>query len=329
MRRRFFVFLWLGVAPVWACGPLGSEPATGYWQDNPPEAVGTTETARKPASPSLDPGLPIRQCERDLAITGTAEPGTTVYATGNGGNATAEVDPADGSFCIAVRLAEGLTNQITLRIMNSEGQVSDPVMVSVLHESCTGSSGDVQTVEVPSKNIALGGTVQAKDQPTEGNLTQLVDGNTGSWTRWVGKSWCWDCEYEGWVSIALTEMAAVDKISVHWRDMLGAGYEYARKYRVLISNLESPGEPSLTNGFWQEIATIDDGNGGLDIHYLDGHLIRHVALKLEMDDRPWLAGWPQENFDEYFTIAEIEVWTQASKATAQPDGPVGGVCGSN
>jgi hypothetical protein len=121
----------------------------------------------------------------------------------------------------------------------------------------------------------------------------------------------------------------VDKISIYWRDMLGAGYEYASKYRVLISNLASPGEPSLTNGFWQEIATIENGNGGLDIHYLDGHLVRHVALKLEKDDRPWLTAWkPHENFDEYFAISEIQVWTKSSQAVPQPSTGVGGVCGN-
>jgi|GEM_PF-2931803 len=310
------------------CGPLGE--MSVEWEppvaDSNSEPVGDTQHM-KPQKPTIDPGLPLRQCEREFAITGSGASGMTVIATGIGGNATTEIDALDGSFCIAVQLAEESTNIILVRVMDSEGRLSDPVTVSVSHETCS-TSGDVEMETVPPKNTAVGGSVTSSDPPTEGNLDQLIDGDGDSWARWIGMSWCYACEYGGWVSLELVELTAVGKISIQWRDMLGTGHYYASKYRVLISNLAEPKEPSLTSGYWQEISTVVEGNGGLDLHYLDGRLVRHVALLLELDGRPgWTPHWPQQNFEEYFAISEIEVWTQGSENVKRPQGQLDDVCG--
>jgi len=135
--------------------------------------------------------------------------------------------------------------------------------------------------------------------------------------------WCNWCDYEGWTMITLEKLVEVEKIVVRWRDAEGAGTDFGREYKVLVSTVSEPPDPNLDDGYWVEIAAVTEGNGGMDLFDLAATrpLVKHVALWLQQDAYPWTKEFIGK---ESFAVAEIEVWDAPKKAELPP--PAAGIC---
>jgi hypothetical protein len=268
---------------------------------------------------------PSTTCEKEVSIAGTAEAGATVFVIGGLSPIATDPDPLTGRFCVPVQLNPGQTNELIVRAQHPDKGVSNPVTVTVVQNACTGGGDDAapqNTVEQePSKNVALHAPVQSKDVPEEGNDSLITDNDTTTFALWADWPWvCWSTSYDGWVWVKLEKLTELKKIVIQWRDAKGIGIGYGQEYKILISPMADPGEPSLTNGKWIELRNVIDGDGGKDTFNLDSEIpvAQHVALWLIQDGRSTVSNWTLCSND--FAVSEVQVWDMP-KTVSSPSTP--------
>lgn len=284
----------------------------------PPDSIDEPGPAKPQVGLTVDP-LPTTTDDETVGVTGTADPGASVFATGGASPVVTDANPQTGRFCLPVSLKNGALNRIEIRAQDPDKGLSDIVAFQIEHlVSATNGSGDVTAPTQQSKNVALGLQPRAKDSPVEGNLSLLTDDSES--TVAVFEDSDWFGTYDGWVAIALDTLTPISKINIHWRDYLGLGDQsFGMGYKVLISNEATPGEPSLTNGHWYQVLDETDGDGGLDAVNLQSQvpLARHVAI--------WLLYDHAKNFGDRFALAEIEIWDEPLGTAPAPQ-PTTNVC---
>jgi hypothetical protein len=316
MKRlaKFFLFCLLAVGIPPGCGTQGGPviplpPPSGPDEPDPPKPK---------AGLTVDP-LPTTTDDETVGVTGTADPGASVFVTGGASPIVTDASVENGRFCLPVKLNPGALNRLEFRAQVPDMGLSETVIVQIEHlAGATNGGGDVTTPTQHSKNVALGLTVTAKDTPIEGNLSLLTDDSAS--TIAVFEDSDWFGTYDGWIAITLDELTPISKINIRWRDYLGVGDQhFGMGYKVLISNEATPGEPSLTNGHWYEVLDENNGDGGLDIVNLQTQvpLARHVAL--------WMLYDHAKNFGDRFALAEIEIWDEPLGTTPVPQ-PGANIC---
>lgn len=319
-RSRLHLLATLLVAVVAAAGcTVGDDPfGTNDSQPAPGDAgVGDASLT----VPQLDPGLPRTSCAKTVAIRGHAQPGATVFAVG--GEATAgstdEANRTTGKFCIPVALQKGVTNKIEVRAQHPALGVSPPAIIHITHRTnCDTTKDDVSGTKktasaTSSHNVAQGQGVKSKDTPESGTNSSVTDGDKSSYVTFKGGGgWKFWQSYDGWVSIRLDKVYGLKKVIVRWKDSSGSGSAYGKEYRVLVSGVSKPGDPSLDGGDWQEIKHVSDGDGGKDVLEFGGKtpVAQHVAIWLQYDGA--------NSISETFRLSEVEVYNTVDKTTSFP-----------
>ncbi len=327
---------------VVGCGSEMIDPPSWTEGDRPPGYPPTDDEAPSApsktaaATPVLDPVDPVA-CSDRLALRGVASPGASVFVEG-GAQASEIVSahPQTGRFCVDVALKPGQLNRITIRAHDEHHGLSEPAGVQVTQAECPGREPAGQPTEPAEApvNVAIGAEISSKDAPKEHQLTDIVDGDDSTWAEIQGGgTWAWS-NYDGWVSLKLAALTEISKIVIRWTERDGDGNRYGTKFKVRISVVAEPGEPTDDNPLWQDVAEEDSGAGGEDLFDLAVKrlMVRHVALRLLQDARGNVA----ENtcihvpfvssgcYDERFRISELQVWdAPAAKAT---DTTVAGTC---
>lgn len=289
--------------------------------------------ARGLERPVLD-SVPAQTCAKEIGIRGRAAPGVSVFAFGGAAvsGVSTDTDPGTGNFCLPVPLLAGKTNIIEVSAQDPELGVSEAATVTVVQKACSDGenefpAGSTDTTKPVSKNVAFGAPAASKDKPKEGNGGFLTDEKASTWALYKQNlAWYnpinWT-DYNGWVTIKLDKVYEIQKIVVRWRDKSGSGDSYGKKYKVLVSAMSDPGDPNLDNGYWEKVADVSNGDGGVDTYDLAAKkpLTRHVALWLQQDGQDWTSEWRGE---EEFAIAEIEAWDAPKSSGPPPVAP--GVC---
>ena len=308
---------------VTACGmvedpPSGKVPSTLQPDSGVPSVneAGVGPTLQKP---SVDP-LPNTVCSDTVPLQGAAVPGSSVFVMGGlstSGIAT-DAHPTTGRFCLDVPLKKGAVNTLEVRAQDPTLGLSEAVTIVVTQSACKDDAPTVPPEEPKSQNVALGIKGKSSQTPNMGNEGFLTDGKTSTVMELhVASSWyCPWCDVDGWTSIKLDKLTEVEKIVVKWRDSSGNGTAYGKKYKVLVSSMSDPGDPSITNGYWTAVGEVTEGDGGIDTYDLKSQkpLAQHVAIYLQAD----ASGSVTNGWYEYFAIAELEVWDAPKKTTPTP-----------
>jgi hypothetical protein len=306
-----------------ACGmvedpPGGKVPSTLQPDSGIPSTneAGVGPTLQKPA---VDP-LPNTVCSDTVPVQGSAVPGTSVFVMGGlstSGIAT-DAHPTTGRFCLDVPLKKNGSNTLEVRAQDPTLGLSEAVTVVVSHSSCKGDAPVVPPEEEKSENVALGIKGKSSQTPNLGNEGFLTDGKSSTVMELhVASDWyCPVCDVAAWTSIKLEKLTEVEKIVVKWRDSSGNGTAYGKKYKVLVSSMSDPGDPSITNGYWTAVGEASEGDGGIDSYDLKSSkpLALHVAIFFLAD----ASGSVWNGWYEYFAVSELEVWDAPKKTTPTP-----------
>jgi len=261
-----------------------------------------TLTPQKMQPPVPDP-LPPSVCTDTVPVQGTAAPGSSVIVFGGSSSVSTDANPSTGRFCLDVPLVKNSANTLQIRAQDPILGMSDPVTRSVTHSgNCNDDVPNPTPDPVKSKNVALGSTGKSSQTPDEGNEGFLTDGDTAKPVVYSG-GWTLS-DPDIWTYIKLDKVYMLEKIVVKWRDGVQAGgSSYGKIYHVLVSSMSDPGDPDLKNGYWTEVAKIDNGDGDTDTFDLKSTkpLAQYVAV--------WMKGDGQTSWwSETFALTEIEVW---------------------
>lgn len=306
-----------------ACGiggdpmPTGYPPLTDSNDPNQPGAPGGTpsdpvDAPLAPKPPVVDATVATTTCAEQIAVTGTAKPGTTVFVVGGAAAAGVSTDthPQSGAFCLPVTLRLG-QNALELRAQDPLAGISEAASLNVQRDDCDATGGGESTqgpTQTPSRNVALGQQVDSKDTPKKGNNGFVVDdkGSTGA----IYEGGWGTAAYGGWVRVKLDKIYKLDKLVIRW------GSPYGKEYKLLISSMTDPPQPNLDDGLWTVVASRTSGKGGSDTIDLGSTqpLAQHVALWMEQDGNDW-------TWSETFDLRELEVWDAPEKANALPPAP--------
>lgn len=257
--------------------------------------------------PSVDP-LPNSVCADSLPLQGTAPAGANIFVKGGAtAGITTDAHPVTGRFCVDVPLLPAQTNTFEVRAQDPDLGMSEPTVVEVDHDTCGDDVPDDTPEEPKSKNVALGASGFESEGSTYGNLGFLTDGDASTYVQYKGAVWDLNA-YDGWVYITLDKLYMLEQIVLQWRDgQASGGTEYGSEYSVLVSSMSDPGDPSLTNGYWTEVATVTEGDGGTDTFDLSSSkpLVQHIAIWMRYDGTT--------NTTETFSLAELEAWDVPKK----------------
>ena len=155
--------------------------------------VFTVADQNAPDPPSVSPVPPAYLCTSAVALTGTAEPGGTVRATGGAAVAETTVD-GSGDFSVTVQLVTNRLNTIELTVHDAVGNVSTPTTVSVVHDcvapfvSAAHRTGEQFTAVFsepidPATALAAGVVgLSAATGPITGSVSVTADGRQATFT---------------------------------------------------------------------------------------------------------------------------------------------------
>lgn len=312
------------LASLGAACDLESEPPTLIKPGPGSDAQQVTEqvVTRPILQPTESEG---RICADEGAVVGRAQPGSTVFAQGPGGPATARANSSDGGFCLAVPLAKGQANRIEVYSEHPTHGQSDAAVLTLTHAGLecpdaaqaarqpepTPAEREPETVSIIQ--------VQASTTPSIGSDNAVRDGdksthavyratNLKPWDKSSDKVWVW---------LTLGGLQTIKGVRISWTDSTGRGTRYAENLYLAVSPAESPGPPPLppvADFFSSDTAPAQtdwtyvfrraqmNARGGEEVLDLSSRLpaAQHVALLLHADAN-------YLSISEEFAIAEIEV----------------------
>ncbi len=303
----------LALGLVIGCGFDGDDPDVHQPppQQQPPKTnpSNPNPTSQKTQKPTVD-ATSNSSCQISVPLRGTTGVNTSVLITGGRGDIAADPSGVSGNYCAMVKLKPNQLNTLQVFAHDPKYGLSDPITIKISHAKCKDDVPTVPTDQPKSKNVALGMKGKASQTAESGNENFLTDGKTSTTATYTG-GWGWGISggTDVWISLKLEKLVEASKIVVKWRDSKGDSTAYyGYKYRVLVAT-GTPTDPNIKDGYWTEIATVTDGNGGIDLFDLKNTkpLVQHVALYLEKDGA--------NSWSHHFAVAEVEVWDTPKKST--------------
>ena len=301
----------LALSLVVGCGFEGDGNDVPSTQPPPqqPKTDPTTPATGKTQRPTVDATM-NSSCQTSVAIRGTTGPNTSVLITGGQGDIAADPSGISGKYCAMVNLKPNQLNTLQIFAHDPQTGLSDAITIKITQSKCKDDAPTVPTDQPKSKNVALGMKGKASVSAESGNEGFITDGKSATTATYTG-GWGWGISgsTDVWISVKLEKLVEASKIVVKWRDSKGdSSSYYGFKYRVLVAT-GTPTDPNVKDGYWTEIATVTDGDGGIDLFDLKNSkpLVQHVALYLEKDGA--------SSWSHHFTVAEIEVWDTPKKSS--------------
>ena len=265
----------------------------------------------KTQRPTVD-AMSATTCTKFVAVRGKAPAGADILITGGTGDIAATPNGISGQYCANVGLKLNQPNTLQIFAHDPLTGLSDPISVKITQMKCNDDVNPTTPADQPkSKNVALGMKGKAKISAESGNEDFVTDGKSSTVAVYnAGWGWGVSGSADLWVSVKLDKLVEAEKIVVKWRDSKGSSNSYyGYKYRVLVATGSTPTDPNIKDGYWTEVGTVTDGDGGIDLFDLKNTkpLVQHVALWLEKDGA--------SSWSHYFALAEIEVWDSPKKKT--------------
>jgi hypothetical protein len=198
--------------------------------------------------PRLGP-MPSTTYWPSLPLHGQGPPGGTVLIDGASGTQQPVDVSQSGQFCADVKLAADSANQLSVRAVDTFGNVSDPVMVMVQQSGTPPESPAAQ----PSVNASLGGSASANlDCLSCDPTVAMIDGDLS--TSYTARRALVETS---WVEVQLVNRSNIDHIHV-----VSPASCPLSAYTVLVSNKDAPSAPSKTDSAnWQVVKAITGSKG--------------------------------------------------------------------
>jgi hypothetical protein len=236
-----------------------------------------------PAAPSVT-SYPKSTSFTKVAVKGTAPGAATLQVSG--GAAPQSTPVVGGVFCLEVQLAAGTVNTLKLVAVDAKGCASSPVLIDILQKPAS------------SQNLVLGMTAKTINQPDQGQVSALTDGQLSTTVRYS----FWDplpgCDTFEHLWFDLGASKTVDQVMVHYAKKSGFKY-YATCWGLLISTQAAPSDPDPTHPDWKVVQSATTGTDA-DLTLQVAAQARHVALLLYEDGATSLYST--------FEVSELEVY---------------------
>jgi hypothetical protein len=298
-----FIFV---LAPLIGCGfdtPVPGQSGRGSdttapTQPNQPTQP-TKPTKPAPTSVQLQVSAPQSSCDAEVAVSGITTPLQSVVIHNALGNFERSTDAdQSGRFCFAVSLTAGF-NQFTVLAVDGSMQPLMQRSVTIEQSGCQGTSPN----EAQANLVA--GRYPTTDLSINGQLSALTDDDPKTSVELRGGlPWA---DAAGWVMIDLQRRIEVEMLQIDWRDSLGSGARYGRRFMILVRESDQYNKPSLDTSTWQILREVEDGKGGTQQFAVDRR-IQKVALWLRSDAVTW-------DVQETFALAGIALYEKTTAKT--------------
>jgi hypothetical protein len=235
-----FIFV---LAPLIGCGfdtPVPGQSGRGSdttapTQPQPTDATHQTDQTRSNLGAASGLG-PQSSCDAEVAVSGITTPLQSVVIHNALGNFERSTDAdQSGRFCFAVSLTAGF-NQFTVLAVDGSMQPLMQRSVTIEQSGCQGTSPN----EAQANLVA--GRYPTTDLSINGQLSALTDDDPKTSVELRGGlPWA---DAAGWVMIDLQRRIEVEMLQIDWRDSLGSGARYGRRFMILVSESDQYNKPS-------------------------------------------------------------------------------------